>query len=694
MKVGSVRFRELLRLNSLATQVLAVAAASLVAFTVVLLLVVSSTVTSSVQTEIESQVNVAQRSLFNLLEMHGGTPVVINNSLHFGGWIANEDITLVDGVKAITGCDATIYQVFDGTFKVISTTLKAYGNRIIDAPLTGPQLAAVESGKPYRGKVPINGQTYVASYEPIIDDAHHIVGATFVAKPATALSEAATLTVLRVTGISVAALVVILVLVLAVLRNIRRDAFSVASVARSLASGILDEGAEVRSRNELAEIADAFEEMIAYQREMASTAEAIAAGDLSHVVVPHAPGDRLGTALARMNDNLASVVGQIQRTSDLLAASSTQLGSTSERSSQMVAEATVAMAGLARGYDALSEAANSLDAMLRQFSIGVDAIARGALDQAGQVKSASSDAARMFHDVERLATISMTLAAAGGQTRTAAASGERAVADTVAEMNSIAETVRAATAKIRELDSLSAQIGSIVEAVSEIAEQTNLLALNAAIEAARAGQHGRGFAVVADEVRKLAERSAAENKHIGRLIREVQARTREAVDAVGAGAAKVTSGTEKAAIGGAALREILKSVEQTVSQVAEIADATGVMAGSARSLMESIQSISHVVEENSAATKQMAGGAAEISTSIGAIAATSEQHRMEAERVARISLDVRTQVEEVQEQALALDETARVLRKLTTQFTTDGRPQLPAVDLPALSTNASSAPAS
>jgi hypothetical protein len=44
-----------------------------------------------------------------------------------------------------------------------------------------------------------------------------------------------------VTGISPAAFVVILVLVLAVPRNVRRDAFSVATVARAPANGILDD---------------------------------------------------------------------------------------------------------------------------------------------------------------------------------------------------------------------------------------------------------------------------------------------------------------------------------------------------------------------------------------------------------------------------------------------------------------------
>ncbi|MBV8074465.1 MAG: Cache 3/Cache 2 fusion domain-containing protein [Candidatus Eremiobacteraeota bacterium] len=600
---------------------------------------------------------------------------MLGRSLHFGNWIANEDVQIVDQVKAITGCDATIYQKAGDRFVAIATTFDAGGRRATGAELTGSPRSAIADGRAFQGTTKIAGSDYVAEYEPLVDAAGTTVGVTFTGKPATALVAAAAVTVLQVTVISLGALIVILFLVFLVVRNIRRDAFRVATVARALASGVLDETAQVRSRNELGEIASAFDEMIAYQREMAGSAETIASGNLAKEIVAHAPDDRLGNALAQMSANLSALVRQIQRTADTLALSSAELGATSSQSSAMVAEATVAMASVARGYDALSDSAATLDRVVRQFSIGIEAIARGAVDQAAQVNVASKDASKMFEDVERVARISGTLAASGLRTKNAASNGERAVAETVEQMSAIADVVRGATEKIRELEALTAAIGSIVEAIDEIAEQTNLLALNASIEASRAGEHGRGFAVVAAEVRKLAERSASENKQIGELVRQVQERTRETVVAVDEGAEKVVSGTRQAAVGGAALREILQSVEQTVHQVAEISKATEVMARSAKSVMESIQSINLVIEEYSTATEAMAVQTSEITESIGEIAATSAQHRAEAEHVARISFDVRNRVDEVQEQAIELDETARALRQLTSRFTTEERGQ-------------------
>ncbi len=136
------------------------------------------------------------------------------------------------------------------------------------------------------------------------------------------------------------------------------------------------------------------------------------------------------------------------------------------------------------------------------------------------------------------------------------------------------EAVSASTARLRELATLSEQIGVVVTTIEDITRTTNLLALNAAIEAARAGEMGRGFGVVATEVKNLSRQTASATVEIRAKVERIQAATAGATAAMQASAASVNKIHEMVAQVTAAVREqddLTNAARTAVDEAAESA---------------------------------------------------------------------------------------------------------------------------
>ena len=197
--------------------------------------------------------------------------------------------------------------------------------------------------------------------------------------------------------------------------------------------------------------------------------------------------------------------------------------------------------------------------------------------------------------------------------------------DLVEKMSRIYETVTASSAVVKKLGERSEQISEIINVITGIADQTNLLALNAAIEAARAGEAGRGFAVVAEEVRKLAEGSAKAADQIGRLIKEIQKETMEAVNAMQAGSKEVTEGRDVITKAGDALAEIIKVVENTASMVEQISAASQQMSAGTKQVVKSVDDIASTAEEAASATEEASASTEEMTASMQEMSASAQE---------------------------------------------------------------------
>ena len=178
--------------------------------------------------------------------------------------------------------------------------------------------------------------------------------------------------------------------------------------------------------------------------------------------------------------------------------------------------------------------------------------------------------------------------AASAETKVKAQAGSNIVEKAVHSIGQVRTLSLELKDDMGQLNEHAQAITQIMNVISDIADQTNLLALNAAIEAARAGEAGRGFAVVADEVRKLAEKTMASTNDVSNAIRSIQESTSKSMESVDNAVKQIEQATDYANQSGAALEEIVTTVDATADQVNAIATASEEQSAASEEINQSV----------------------------------------------------------------------------------------------------------
>ncbi len=254
----------------------------------------------------------------------------------------------------------------------------------------------------------------------------------------------------------------------------------------------------------------------------------------------------------------------------------------------------------------VASAATEIASSSQEMSTGMDDQSR----QVTQISAAIEQMSASIVEVARKANDAAQNATKSGQ---AAEEGGRVVQETIADMQSIRDTVSAGAASVTELGKRGQQIGQIIEVINDIAEQTNLLALNAAIEAARAGEHGRGFAVVADEVRKLADRTVKATDEIATSIKSIQTETQQAVQRMDAGTEQVRVGVERAVQAGHSLDQIVSGAKDMAMMIQSIAAAAEQQSAASEQVSRNVEAVSNVTTQSAEGCKQASQAASQLS---------------------------------------------------------------------------------
>ncbi|MDO9542767.1 MAG: methyl-accepting chemotaxis protein [Kiritimatiellia bacterium] len=190
--------------------------------------------------------------------------------------------------------------------------------------------------------------------------------------------------------------------------------------------------------------------------------------------------EKLTEAVVLMTKYLASLVGQVQRSSV-----------------QMVSTATE-----------ISAASREQESTVTEFGASTTEIAAAVKE----ISATSQELAKTMQDIKVTAN----------NTEDLADKGHSGLINIKSSIGHLAEATTSISTKLSAINEKAGAINNLVTTITKVADETNLLSLNASIEAEKAGEYGRGFAVVAREIRRLADQTAVSTLDIEQTVKEMQ----------------------------------------------------------------------------------------------------------------------------------------------------------------------------
>jgi methyl-accepting chemotaxis protein len=397
-------------------------------------------------------------------------------------------------------------------------------------------------------------------------------------------------------GGTLLALLVGIAVALYTARSITEPLTHLMTVAREIGdSGDLDQNIDIHRNDEIGALATTFNNMVAYLKEMAGVAMAVAEGDLTVEVVPRSKRDTLANAFLRMSHGLQDLVRTTRDSAGQVSAGSNQVAGAADDSAKVSVQA--------------SSAIEEVTSTMHEMSINVQNVVKNTQVQASSVAETSASIDQMVTSIQRVADTAKILLDIANRSREEVVAGIQTMEKATDGLNRTNVAIQSSAEIINVLGHRADDIGKIIEVIDDLAEQTNLLALNAAIEAARAGEHGLGFAVVADEVRKLAEKSTQSTKEIADLIQSIQREARQAVENMERSTRIVEEGLNLGNDLGAALHKISTVVTEVYKFSQEIGAATNEQSIGSSQIAKATSRLTEITQEISSAVEEQASGA-------------------------------------------------------------------------------------
>jgi methyl-accepting chemotaxis protein len=346
-----------------------------------------------------------------------------------------------------------------------------------------------------------------------------------------------------------------------------------------------------------------------------SYASGVAEGDLNKSLTLNLRNEigKLANSLRSMVASLKAKIGEANQQSEVAAReaqTAREATAKAEEATRLAEQAKVAgmcqAAGKLEGIvDIVTSASEELAAQIEQSSKGTE-------HQSQRISETATAMEEMNATVLEVAKNASQTAQTADNAKAKAQEGAGVVGQVVRGIGEVQSRSLELKTDMGELGKQAADIGRILNVISDIADQTNLLALNAAIEAARAGEAGRGFAVVADEVRKLAEKTQTATKEVGDAIRGIQEGAQKNIANVDRTVKSIEEATGMASKSGESLGEIVQLIDAASDQVRSIATASEQQSSASEEINHSIEEVAAISSETAQSMGQAAQAVSEL----------------------------------------------------------------------------------
>jgi methyl-accepting chemotaxis protein len=452
-------------------------------------------------------------------------------------------------------------------------------------------------------------------------------------------------------------------------RGLVRPILELKTAAQRVGSGDLTVSLRSDRRDEIGEVAGAFEQMAHDLRhtlgEVAEAADRVdgtaarisaAAEHLSEVTAQQARGGEEAQA------TLERIATRVQGIATAAGRSAGTLDSAVAGSSSSFRELAVSGERLKADAERLREQTDDIGTAIHQVTERGSQVAGDAQQLLAAVEETAQSVGEMEASTRQVHAHAQETARLSDSVVKAADNGRQLVQQTLSGMEAIRASILEAQAVIRDLRKHGEQIGTILTVIGDVTGQTNLLALNASIIAAQAGEHGRSFAVVADEMKALAERVQASTHEIDDLVRAVQKGSAAAVSSIETGSEMVGEGVELARQAESSLEEITTAARESGGRMGESVTATAEQLRAASHVVSRMASLNEGAERIRQSTHEQEAGNASVQTSAAALRAVAHAVRdtidAQAAGAARIGDSIETVRAAVQEITRGLEDQA------------------------------------